>query len=239
MGDSTGGNNTGGNNTSGGFTLPEKRPGRKPGGSNKNGGRRKKLIAGQTRMERYQFGPTANIESNASSSSTDTDNHRTSDMTEEVQEADDDDNLVSGLGTLMQEFEVSDMEIQCDGDTSHSEDDQNIEDDTTYSEPPILVEYFRKIKDDIIKECKNKGGPQVYIDRKTFWIEPPAPYFSLYTGQADPKELYYPRIFLWQPHRLSLSKDLVCPNPKCTGRKLNSKGYNDAPYARRVVDLDR
>ncbi|KAI8147390.1 hypothetical protein BJV82DRAFT_345657 [Fennellomyces sp. T-0311] len=169
----------------------------------------------------------------------DTGNQQTVGATDETQEADDDNDLVSGLGTLMRELEVGNMEIQCDDDASLPEDDQNIEDDTTYTEHPILVDYFRKIKDDIIVQCKNKGAPDVCTKGKTFWIEPPAPYFALYTGPADPKKLYYPRDFLWQPHRLSLSKDLVCPNSKCTGRKLNSKGYNHKPYARRVVDLDR
>ncbi|KAI8136378.1 hypothetical protein BJV82DRAFT_584600 [Fennellomyces sp. T-0311] len=229
-----------GDNSSGGITLPERRRGRKPGGSNPNGGRRKQLLPGQTRMDRYQFRPatgssnTVNVVSNASSSSMDTGNQQTVGATDEAQEADDDNNLVSGL-----ELEVGNMEIQCDNDACLSEDDQNIEDDTIYTKPPILVDYFRRIKDDIIDQYKNKGASGVYTKGKTFWIEPPVPYFALYTGPADLKKLYYPRVFLWQPHRLSLSKDLVCPNSKCTGRKLNSKAYNDKPYARRVVDLDR
>ncbi|KAG2208408.1 hypothetical protein INT45_006300 [Circinella minor] len=80
-----------------------------------------------------------------------------------------------------------------------------------------------------------KQGPQEYDqNHNTFWIEPPSPYFALYSGPANPKKLYYPRVFLWSPNRL-VTTVLKCPDCR---QKLNSKGFNTNPRPRRVVDID-
>ncbi|KAG2220944.1 hypothetical protein INT45_010697, partial [Circinella minor] len=133
-------------------------------------------------------------------------------------------------------MEVEDMH-QCDDDdnsSSEAEDDKTVEDDSIdYVEAPILTEYFEKLQNRIVKD--GKQGPQEYDQKhNTFWIEPPSPYFALYSGPADPKKLYYPRVFLWSPHRL-VTTVLKCPDCR---QKLNSKGFNTNPRARRVVDID-
>ncbi|KAG2215881.1 hypothetical protein INT45_006788 [Circinella minor] len=133
-------------------------------------------------------------------------------------------------------MEVEDMP-QCDDDdnsSSEAEDDKTVEDDSiNYVEAPILTEYFEKLQNRIVKD--GKQGPQEYDQKhNTFWIEPPSPYFALYSGPADPKKLYYPRVFLWSPHRLVITV-LKCPDCR---QKLNSKGFNTNPRACRVVDID-
>ena len=141
------------------------------------------------------------------------------------------------IGTLSRNMEVEDMH-QCDDDdnsSSEAEDDKTVEDDSIdYVEAPILTEYFEKLQNRIVKD--GKQGPQEYDQKhNTFWIEPPSPYFALYSGPADPKKLYYPRVFLWSPHRL-VTTVLKCPDCR---QKLNSKGFNTNPRPRRVVDIDR
>ena len=140
------------------------------------------------------------------------------------------------LGTLMCDTELDDMTV-CPYDMDDTSK-KSAEDDTNYEEPRVLANYFKKLQDRISKECKESNSPHEYIDLKTFWIDPPAPYFALYSGTLNPEKLYYPRVFLWSPHRLlPPSHTLMCHD--CKDQKLVSKGYNDKPRARRVVDLDQ
>ncbi|KAG2215459.1 hypothetical protein INT45_014295 [Circinella minor] len=117
------------------------------------------------------------------------------------------------IGTLSRNMEVEYMH-QCDDDdnsSSEAEDDKTVENDSIdYVETPILTKYFEKLRNCIVKD--GKQGPQEYDQKhNTFWIEPPSPYFALYSRPADPKNLYYPHVFLWSPYCL-VTTVLKCPN---------------------------
>lgn len=77
-----------------------------------------------------------------------------------------------------------------------------------------------------------KGGnePAEY-QKKTFWVHHESPSFAI-SKKTKPDSLYIPRVFIWLPHYIK--KDLKCPT--CSS-KLEIKGYNTEPRARRVIDL--
>ena len=54
------------------------------------------------------------------------------------------------------------MEVLSDDEDSTPHNDQNIEDDNAYKEPPILTEYFSSLRDKIIKQCNSSEGPAIY-----------------------------------------------------------------------------
>ena len=52
--------------------------------------------------------------------------------------------------------------------------------------------------------------PAEYDGCETFWIDPPAPFFTFENQDVvDPTQLYYPRVFLWHPWLL-LPKEKSC-----------------------------
>ncbi|KAI9249771.1 hypothetical protein BDA99DRAFT_217405 [Phascolomyces articulosus] len=143
----------------------------------------------------------------------------------------------SGLGNLINNLEVEHMDPpDIEGDPIIIEDgDDNVENDENYNEAPFLKTYFSEVQKRVLKSFngKQRNEPKEYAN-KSFWIEPPSPFFALRIGHSNPTELYKPRIFLWVPHLLA-SKPL-----KCTCKStMVVKSFNDKPHARRVVDIDR
>ncbi|KAI8136802.1 hypothetical protein BJV82DRAFT_638022, partial [Fennellomyces sp. T-0311] len=65
----------------------------------------------------------------------------------------------------------------------------------------VVRQYLLEIQKDI---------PEAY-KQKTFWVEPPEPFFVL-REKLEPTLLYYPRVFLWLPHLLF---DLKCERKGC------------------------
>ncbi|KAI7875757.1 uncharacterized protein EV154DRAFT_606811 [Mucor mucedo] len=72
-------------------------------------------------------------------------------------------------------------------------------------------------------------------ERGTFWIEPMMSYF-IHKNNKKIEDIYQPRVFLWIPHLLIDEKlaGLCCPT--CDS-KIETKGYNKLPHARRIADL--
>jgi hypothetical protein len=107
--------------------------------------------------------------------------------------------------------------------------------DPTRLNTEVLSAYFESLQ----REMKGDRCPDVYR-QKTFWKMPPDPYFILKDAKLfDLAPLYYPRVFIWAPHHLLHDgENLVCPHLDCNGL-LKAKSWNNEPYARRVVDIDR
>jgi hypothetical protein len=53
--------------------------------------------------------------------------------------------------------------------------------------------------------------------------------------EAEPEELYYPKVFIWYP--LHLKRDIICPqcDAKEGGVKVEFKGNHTKPRARRLI----
>jgi hypothetical protein len=89
---------------------------------------------------------------------------------------------------------------------------------------------LEKIKQRFRKNVK----PDEY-HRGTFWLNPPLPCFAL-QGEADPNQLYLPRVCIWFPYHLTKAKeDLKCPT---CGEVLQSKGISSDPIARKIIDIE-
>ncbi|OBZ85966.1 hypothetical protein A0J61_05984 [Choanephora cucurbitarum] len=82
-------------------------------------------------------------------------------------------------------------------------------------EDSFLISYFHEIQ-------------------STFWIELMMPYFMLENKKVE--SFYRPRILLWTPHLLTEERlgGLKCSS--CNS-KMETKGFNRNPHARRIVDL--
>ncbi|KAI7887063.1 uncharacterized protein EV154DRAFT_485029 [Mucor mucedo] len=101
-------------------------------------------------------------------------------------------------------------------------------------ENSVLTEYFENLQ----IRLTNEGYPSEY-NNGTFWIEPMMTFFAL-QSKKEINYLYRPRVFLWIPHLL-LNKGLGrlrCTKNNCN-KKLETKGYNKKPHARRIVDMFR
>ncbi|KAI7878129.1 uncharacterized protein EV154DRAFT_606504 [Mucor mucedo] len=99
-------------------------------------------------------------------------------------------------------------------------------------ENSVLTEYFENLQ----IRLTNEGYPSEY-NNGTFWIEPMMTFFAL-QSKKEINYLYRPRVFLWIPHLL-LNKGLGrlrCTKNNCN-KKLETKGYNKKPHARRIVDI--
>jgi hypothetical protein len=124
-----------------------------------------------------------------------------------------------------------------DEDEDEAEDEQDDEEtcdeapsnDTSAIVDSVFTTYFKSLQARLSRETLANEENQ----RKTFWIEPPSPYFSLRVRSRDPNPLYLPRVFVWRPHLRQNLKCRFCPGT------LAVKGWNKNPYARRVADLDR
>lgn len=93
----------------------------------------------------------------------------------------------------------------------------------------VIDQYLFNIQ----KKIKSKEITREYI-KEHFWVYPKSPYYIRTAADIDPTLLCQPRVFLWFPHYFE--KDLKCPEPGCR-RKLEIKGYNSKPRARRIIDL--
>ncbi|KAG2212725.1 hypothetical protein INT47_000702 [Mucor saturninus] len=95
-----------------------------------------------------------------------------------------------------------------------------------------LASYFEKIQ----ARLSTEEYPSEY-ERGTFWIEPMMSYF-IHKNNKKIEDIYQLRVFLWIPHLLIDEKlaGLCCPT--CDS-KIETKGYNKLPHARRIVDLQR
>lgn len=95
------------------------------------------------------------------------------------------------------------------------------------AEDGVIDRYLKSIQDRL------KGGkrPKEYKEG-TFWVSKKSPSFVL-EDSSDPDLLYEPRVFLWFPHHFN--KDLKCPI--CNYNRIEVKGFNKKPRARRIIDL--
>lgn len=221
--------------------MSRARSGRKRGGKNPNGGWKKKLVSGQQQLNfgqpnsvnvnmphsnEHAESPTNNATGSEVIGPSDTqasllelviDEEPTLDDEEEGTEKPDSDRIIADF--IIAENE-EDSNLQEPDDESDSEENES-----------VLQNYFISLQ---VRFNREKNVSE--YDRKTIWVEPPNPYFTL-RQSPDPKPLYYPRVFLWFPHSVIKGmQDWVCPN--CS-ESLKLDGYTRKPHARRIVDLDR
>lgn len=119
-----------------------------------------------------------------------------------------DEDEMVGLGTLMKALEQKDTDFRDYRDRG-----------TSVLDPRSQTAYFSRLQERLRRE----KVPKEY-SLGTFWVVP---------DNTDPSSRYLPKVFLWLPHLL-VSEPIQC---SC-GARLESKGYNKDPHARRVVDLD-
>ena len=116
--------------------------------------------------------------------------------------------------------------------------EEDLEEDTeefisdSLPEESVISLYLESIQNRLSRE----DYPSEYA-RGTFWIEPMMPFFMLKKNKKV-ESLYHPRVFLWIPHLL-LSEGLAAIHCPCCKSKMETKGFNKQPHARRIVDIDR
>ncbi|CEP07118.1 hypothetical protein, partial, partial [Parasitella parasitica] len=97
----------------------------------------------------------------------------------------------------------------------------------TIAENGVIDNYLEAIQ----KRLKDSKMPREYVEG-TFWVARKSPSFIL-EKPNDVEKLYEPRVFLWFPHHLK--KELKCP--VCDSKKIEVKGFNTKPRARRIIDI--
>ncbi|KAJ7602432.1 hypothetical protein FB45DRAFT_702231, partial [Roridomyces roridus] len=121
---------------------------------------------------------------------------------------------------------------------------QSAPDESKVDTEGVISLYLTGLKSQLHNELEGGGKWPKCYDSGSFWIHPPAPFFTLQKKVA-PSSLYFPSVFIWMPHLIKLGgAELTCSNvleqeAQSTLRPLTRKGFNDKPLARRVIGLDR
>lgn len=132
---------------------------------------------------------------------------------------------------------IEDDEEREDEDNSELDENQFAQYDTTAAsieENSFVDNYLRSIQERLKGSRNQRRGhkPEEY-NNGTFWVSTKSPSFMLSTEPENASQLYTPRVFLWFPHHLD--GDLKCP---ICNEKIEVKGFNKKPRARRIIDLN-